>query len=145
MIHNVPSKKDLDTSKAFKLSGNQEFQAKNYVTSLELYTKSAIFAPSDSDELPIAIGNRSASLYQLNKWEVNNRYTYYFYVMQIFFLVVYFVLIKRGEFFFIRSYANVSICCIIKICIAENIYYTFFIECKIIIFMNVLIYIFCIA
>jgi len=57
---------------AYKLSGNQEFQAKNYVTSLESYTKSAVFAPSNSDELPIAIGNRSASLFHLNRWEVSN-------------------------------------------------------------------------
>lgn len=86
-------KKDLDMSIAHKLSGNQEFQVKNYAASLELYTKSAIYAPQNSDELPIAIGNRSASLFHLGRWEVNNIHTLsedcYFYDCQKIFLSFY--------------------------------------------------------
>ncbi|XP_012219743.1 SET and MYND domain-containing protein 4-like [Linepithema humile] len=67
LIDKKKHKKDLDVSIAHKLTGNQEFQAKNYAASLESYTKSAIFAPLDSEELSIAIGNRSASLFQLNR------------------------------------------------------------------------------
>ncbi|KAL0119343.1 hypothetical protein PUN28_007693 [Cardiocondyla obscurior] len=61
--------KNLEISSTLKLSGNKEFQSKNYAASLELYTKSALYAPSNSEELSIAIGNRSASLYYLNKWQ----------------------------------------------------------------------------
>lgn len=63
-------KKDLQKSTSYKSRGNVQFKFKNYATSLESYTQSAIFAPSHSVELPIAIGNKSAALYHLNSWKV---------------------------------------------------------------------------
>lgn len=56
----------------YKTEGNKEFQSKNYNTSLKLYTKSAIYAPSGSIDLPVAIANRSASLFYLERWQVSN-------------------------------------------------------------------------
>ncbi|XP_018306550.1 SET and MYND domain-containing protein 4 isoform X2 [Mycetomoellerius zeteki] len=61
--------KNLEKSTAFKLSGNKEFQSKKYVASLESYTKSATYAPSNSINLSIAIANRSASLFYLDRWQ----------------------------------------------------------------------------
>lgn len=63
-------RKNLEMSTAFKLAGNKEFQSKNYVASLELYTKSALYAPSNNVDLSIAIANRSASLFYLDRWQV---------------------------------------------------------------------------
>ncbi|XP_012526872.1 SET and MYND domain-containing protein 4 [Monomorium pharaonis] len=72
-LYNVKDKrkqrKNLEISTAFKLAGNKEFQSKNYVASLELYTKSALYAPSNSIDLSIAIANRSASLFYLDRWQ----------------------------------------------------------------------------
>jgi len=65
--------KNLERSRTFKLSGNKEFQSKKYAESLELYTKSAIYAPSNSVDLSIAIANRSASLFYLDRWQVNKK------------------------------------------------------------------------
>lgn len=64
-------RKNLEISTAFKLSGNKEFQSKKYAASLELYTKSALYAPANSIDLSIAIANRSASLFYLDRWQVN--------------------------------------------------------------------------
>lgn len=64
-------RKNLEISTAFKLSGNKEFQSKKYAASLELYTNSALYAPSNSIDLSIAIANRSASLFYLDRWQVN--------------------------------------------------------------------------
>lgn len=65
-------RKNLETSMFYKTEGNKEFQSKNYNTSLKLYTKSAIYAPSGSLDLPVAIANRSASLFYLERWQVSN-------------------------------------------------------------------------
>jgi len=64
-------KKNLETSMFYKSEGNKEFQLKNYNTSLKLYTKSAIYAPSGSIDLPVAIANRSAALFYLERWQVS--------------------------------------------------------------------------
>ncbi|KYN41167.1 SET and MYND domain-containing protein 4 [Trachymyrmex septentrionalis] len=61
--------KNLDKSTAFKLSGNKEFQSKKYAASLESYTNSARYAPSSSINLSIAIANRSASLFYMDRWQ----------------------------------------------------------------------------
>lgn len=55
----------------YKSEGNKEFQLKNYNTSVKLYTKSAIYAPSGSIDLPVAIANRSAALFYLERWQVS--------------------------------------------------------------------------
>lgn len=55
----------------YKSEGNKEFQLRNYNTSVKLYTKSAIYAPSGSIDLPVAIANRSAALFYLERWQVS--------------------------------------------------------------------------
>ncbi|XP_072746541.1 SET and MYND domain-containing protein 4 [Anoplolepis gracilipes] len=62
-------RKNLETSMSYKSEGNKKFQSKNYITSLKLYTKSAVYAPSGTIDLPVAIANRSASLFYLERWE----------------------------------------------------------------------------
>ncbi|XP_011635042.1 SET and MYND domain-containing protein 4-like isoform X1 [Pogonomyrmex barbatus] len=69
MKDNKKQRKNMDISIMFKKTGNQEFHSKNYVSSLQLYTKSAQYAPSNSIELSIAIANRSASLIHLDRWQ----------------------------------------------------------------------------
>lgn len=61
--------KSLDEAETFKDLGNKEFQAKRYAESIEFYTKSALYAPLDSSQLPIAFANRSASLFYLNRYD----------------------------------------------------------------------------
>ncbi|KAG7205129.1 hypothetical protein KM043_005500 [Ampulex compressa] len=60
--------KSLDCARLFKATGNKEFQVKDYAASIKSYTKSAIYAPSLSNDLPIAIANRSASLFYSGKY-----------------------------------------------------------------------------
>jgi len=62
--------KNSEKSESFKNCGNKEFQEKEYIASLQSYTKSALYAPSDSKNLSIAIANRSASLFYLRRWQV---------------------------------------------------------------------------
>ncbi|EZA60897.1 SET and MYND domain-containing protein [Ooceraea biroi] len=61
--------KNVEKSESLKNSGNKEFQTKNYIASLKSYTKSALYAPADSKNLPIAVANRSASLFYLKRWQ----------------------------------------------------------------------------
>ncbi|XP_014467646.1 PREDICTED: SET and MYND domain-containing protein 4-like [Dinoponera quadriceps] len=60
--------KSLEKATLFKLVGNREFQSKKYALSVSTYTKSAIYAPADSEDLSVAIANRSASLFYLGKY-----------------------------------------------------------------------------
>lgn len=53
--------------------GNKEFQRKDYTRSIPLYTKSAQYATPESDDLSIAIANRSAALYYMNNFQVRIR------------------------------------------------------------------------
>lgn len=67
--------RDLKSSaKAMLLKnlGNKEFQKKNYTASIPLYTKSAQYAFADSEDLAIAIANRSAALYYVENFQVRN-------------------------------------------------------------------------
>ncbi|XP_043683945.1 SET and MYND domain-containing protein 4-like [Vespula pensylvanica] len=61
--------KSIEKAKIFKDIGNKDFQAKNYTSSIQSYTKVALYAPADSEVLPLAIANRSAALYHLGKYE----------------------------------------------------------------------------
>lgn len=63
--------KSIEKAKIFKDVGNKDFQAKNYTSSIQSYTKVALYAPADSEVLPLAIANRSAALYHLGKYEVS--------------------------------------------------------------------------
>ncbi|XP_015595002.1 SET and MYND domain-containing protein 4 isoform X2 [Cephus cinctus] len=55
--------KSVNEAKRLKNLGNKEFCDKNYASSITLYTKSTQYAPFNSDELAIAIANRSAALF----------------------------------------------------------------------------------
>ncbi|XP_043788220.1 SET and MYND domain-containing protein 4-like isoform X2 [Apis laboriosa] len=67
--YNKKEFKSITKAQSFKIIGNKEFQAKNYMKSVESYTKCALYAPMNSCELPIAIANRSASLFYLNRYD----------------------------------------------------------------------------
>lgn len=68
--------KSLEKATKFRVSGNKKFQEKNYGSCIELYTKSAIYAPADSEDLAVSIANRSASFFYLNRYSVS--FTVYF-------------------------------------------------------------------
>ncbi|XP_076750657.1 protein-lysine N-methyltransferase SMYD4 [Xylocopa sonorina] len=61
--------KSIAKAQTFKTMGNKEFQAKNYIKSIEFYTKCALHAPANSYELSLAIANRSASLFYLSRYD----------------------------------------------------------------------------
>lgn len=65
--------KSISKAQIFKKMGNKEFQEKNYIKSIELYTKCALYAPVNSCELAVAIANRSASLFYLNRYHVSKK------------------------------------------------------------------------
>ncbi|CAK9800854.1 SET and MYND domain-containing protein 4 [Anthophora plagiata] len=60
--------KSIAKAQTFKSMGNKEFQATNYIKSIQCYTKCSQHAPANSTELSIAIANRSASLFYLNRY-----------------------------------------------------------------------------
>ncbi|KAK9298502.1 hypothetical protein QLX08_008182 [Tetragonisca angustula] len=61
--------KSTAKAQAFKKMGNKEFQEKNYNKSIESYTKCALYASINSCELPVAMANRSASLFYLGRYD----------------------------------------------------------------------------
>ena len=65
--------KSIAKAQAFKKMGNKEFQAKNYNKSIESYTKCALYASINSYELPVAMANRSASLFYLGRYDVSRK------------------------------------------------------------------------
>ncbi|XP_033229555.1 SET and MYND domain-containing protein 4-like [Belonocnema kinseyi] len=67
--HKSKEGKSLEKTKQLRELGNKEFQVKNYTASIHLYTKSLQYAPMGSEELAIAVANRSASLFYLEKYE----------------------------------------------------------------------------
>ncbi|XP_051169953.1 SET and MYND domain-containing protein 4-like [Leptopilina boulardi] len=67
--HKTKEGKSLEKTKQLRELGNKEFQAKNYSASIHLYTKSLQYAPMGSEDLALAVANRSASLFYLEKFE----------------------------------------------------------------------------
>lgn len=65
-----PGAKSLGKCKELRLLGNKEFQKKNYESSIQFYTKSLQYAPHDAEDLALAAGNRSASLFYTEKYKV---------------------------------------------------------------------------
>ncbi|KZC08204.1 PREDICTED: SET and MYND domain-containing protein 4 [Dufourea novaeangliae] len=65
--HNKRESKSTAKAQTFKIMGNKQFQSKNYCESIQSYTKSALYAPANSCELSIAIANRSAALFYLDR------------------------------------------------------------------------------
>ncbi|XP_076624715.1 protein-lysine N-methyltransferase SMYD4 isoform X2 [Colletes latitarsis] len=67
--YNKKESKSIEKAQIFKIMGNREFQEKNYIQSIQSYTKCALYAPTNSYELSVAIANRSASLFYLNRYD----------------------------------------------------------------------------
>ncbi|XP_076297825.1 protein-lysine N-methyltransferase SMYD4-like isoform X2 [Lasioglossum baleicum] len=66
---NTKESKSTIKAQLLKTIGNQQFQAKNYLESIESYTQCAMYAPEHSREYSVAIANRSASLFFLNRYK----------------------------------------------------------------------------
>ncbi|XP_076300983.1 protein-lysine N-methyltransferase SMYD4-like [Lasioglossum baleicum] len=66
--HNTKESKSITKAQVLKNTGNKQFQAKNYSESIQSYTECAMYAPEHSPECSVAIANRSASLYFLNRY-----------------------------------------------------------------------------
>lgn len=64
-------KKNKLKSEEFRKEGNKEFQNKRYLTSIKYYTMSLQYAPWDSLDFPLALANRSAALFYLEKYQVD--------------------------------------------------------------------------
>ncbi|XP_054004754.1 SET and MYND domain-containing protein 4-like isoform X1 [Hylaeus anthracinus] len=61
--------KSIERAQVLNTMGNQEFKKKNYLLSIQSYTKCALYAPINSNELSVAIANRSAALFYLNRYD----------------------------------------------------------------------------
>lgn len=59
-------------SKSIKLrnSGNDRYRLGDFEGALKSYSESIAFAPTNSEELALAFGNRSAALFQLSKYDL---------------------------------------------------------------------------
>ncbi|XP_011502335.1 PREDICTED: SET and MYND domain-containing protein 4-like [Ceratosolen solmsi marchali] len=73
-LHNVEqnqtsNKKNVQKSEELRKQGNKEFQNKKYFLSIKYYTLSLQYAPSESEDLPLALANRSAALFYIEKYE----------------------------------------------------------------------------
>lgn len=67
-LHSKRDSKSIVKAEEFKQNGNKHFQMKQYNESIQMYTKSALYAPADSSNLSVAFANRSASLFYLNRY-----------------------------------------------------------------------------
>lgn len=54
----------------FRVQGNKKFQKYDDAGSLVCYTQSVVNAPRDSEELSLALANRSAALFHLDAYQV---------------------------------------------------------------------------
>lgn len=62
------STKSQKESLKYRNLGNLAYKLKNDLGALRYYTKSISFAPKDSEELALALNNRSAVLYRINNF-----------------------------------------------------------------------------
>lgn len=62
------STKSQKESRRYRNLGNLAYNLKNDLGALRYYTKSISFAPKDSEELGLALNNRSAVLYRINNF-----------------------------------------------------------------------------
>ncbi|KAJ9586076.1 hypothetical protein L9F63_020273, partial [Diploptera punctata] len=63
-------KKSISQASSLRLQGNTKYQQRNDAQSLTLYTESIIHAPKDSEELSMALANRSAVLYHMKSYQL---------------------------------------------------------------------------
>ncbi|XP_041367336.1 SET and MYND domain-containing protein 4-like isoform X2 [Gigantopelta aegis] len=61
------NRKSREKSVYYRNAGNKLFQSMQYAAAVEAYNKSILFAPVSSSELGLALGNRSAALFHLEK------------------------------------------------------------------------------
>ena len=62
--------KSAKQASTLRLQGNTKYKQGNNVASLALYTESVTHAPKGSEELSLALGNRSAVLYHMQSYQV---------------------------------------------------------------------------
>lgn len=55
----------------FRMHGNEKFRKRDDAGSLVFYTQSVVNAPRDSEELSLALANRSAALFHLGAYQVS--------------------------------------------------------------------------
>jgi hypothetical protein len=55
----------------FRVQGNEKFRKCDDAGSLVFYTQSVVNAPRDSEELSLALANRSAALFHLGAYQVS--------------------------------------------------------------------------
>ncbi|XP_076298216.1 protein-lysine N-methyltransferase SMYD4-like [Lasioglossum baleicum] len=69
MDDDIEQSKCAIIAETFKIQGNEQFQARNYSGSIQFYTESAMYAPEHSPQYSVAIANRSAALFFLNRYK----------------------------------------------------------------------------
>jgi hypothetical protein len=62
--------KSASMASKLRIQGNEKFKECDNAGSLMLYTGSVVHAPRDSEELPLALANRSAALFHLGAYQV---------------------------------------------------------------------------
>lgn len=67
---NVKWVKSASRASKFRREGNEKFRKCDSAGSLALYTQSVVHAPRDSEELSLALANRSAALFHLGAYQV---------------------------------------------------------------------------
>lgn len=75
MKNETSNKKNIQKSEELRKQGNKEFQNKKYLASTKFYTLSLQYAPWESEDLPLALANRSAALFYMEKYEVYIKFT----------------------------------------------------------------------
>lgn len=69
-VQNSPVGKNVDIARKLKDEGNKAFQSGDYTCAIQLYTKSIMKAPWNTDstqDLAVAVANRSAAFYHLEQ------------------------------------------------------------------------------
>lgn len=86
---NTTTLKNADLAQSFKQKGNEKFQAKQWMTALDFYNKSLLVLPAENgknhaqanqvnsnflssteQDIAIALANRSAALYHMEKYDL---------------------------------------------------------------------------
>ncbi|CAG5133463.1 unnamed protein product [Candidula unifasciata] len=61
--------KSVEVARVWKNKGNKLFQQKRYIDAVNAYTQSCLNAPVESDDFSLSLGNRSAALFYLGKYQ----------------------------------------------------------------------------
>lgn len=63
--------KNLVKSEELRAKGNLAYSKQKFETAMKLYNESLIFAPNNSNSYHVTIGNITAVLYEMARYEVN--------------------------------------------------------------------------